>query len=71
MQLFNKSTRIFAIKGRRIAPQEAFEVDEVQGEKLLRLYPDEITILSIKTEISKEEKPITITTKTKNKNKVK
>lgn len=42
MQLFNKSKRIFAVAGKRIAPEETFEVSEKDGAKLLDLYPTEI-----------------------------
>ena len=56
MQLFNKSQRIFAITGKRVAPQETFEVKEDEGKRLLKLYPNEI--IEIKTQSVKATEPV-------------
>ena len=42
MKLFNKGRRTFALSGGLLSPAKFIEVDDREGEKLLKSYPREI-----------------------------
>ncbi len=62
MQIFNKSTKKLIIDGKFLAPNETIEVANDLGNKLAKIYVDEIVVISKPVEAEpveavKEDKP--------------
>lgn len=63
MQILNLGKRTFLIGTMQLKPQETALVEDVQGQKMADMYPNEIKILEVKKVVEEEVKPVEKKTK--------